>query len=445
MREATVDSNKNNHNHNNHQPTEVAATARLPCDSDVIVIGGGLVGAATGVALSRRAAATSCTIYEQAGALKTVGAAIGLYPNGLSALEYISPSVLKVVRKNASPCLVFERRDASTDEVVRTTSVPGLNETAPVMYAWFLLQKHLSEALPEGCLQLGHTFRSYEVLDDGRVSVCLIDQSNQQLVTRTCRLLIGADGIHSGVRRQLLGKAPTVRYYGKVMYRAVLDRNGMESVLEIPEGSQISWQGTEIGKSFSIRETTEGILTVTAAALAADPEPRDNAGDTTTTNTTTTNATTTTTTTHKQRLVKLFSTFPPTVRTIIDRLPEDLLHEDFLRDVHVPSESDWFDGPVVLVGDAVHAMTPGMGQGANQGLEDVCELVEAVARGRPLCDYVRARIDRVTSIRERSAENTRQSNTYTKETASTPFRRRKYSTDFKQELYEWKPVLETMP
>eukprot|EP00536_Pseudo-nitzschia_multiseries_P003276 jgi/Psemu1/7340/gm1.7340_g len=441
--------------HNN----AVVADPASPCrdHSDIIVIGGGLVGAALGVALSRKAKSKTATIYEQAQSLRRVGAAIGLYPNGLSALEYIAPpDVLETVRDRASPCLVFERRDAATDEVVRTTHVPNLqNETAPIMYAWFLLQQHLAEALPEGCLQLGHTFQSYELLDDGRVSVCLLDQNRRRLVTRTCNLLIGADGIHSGVRRQLLGKPPTLRYYGKVMYRSVLDKQRMEiemelngvPVLDIPDGCQVSWQGHEIGKSFSIRETTEGILTVTAAALAdPPPSPSDTAaaergggggdgdgnqgGDTATA-----------TANHRQRLRDLFSEFPPTVRTIIDRLSDDLVHEDYLRDVDIPDEADWCRGPVVLVGDAAHAMTPGMGQGANQGLEDVCELVEAIARDRPLSDFVRARIDRVTEIQERSAENTRQSNTFTKETASTPFSRRNYTSAFKEELYRWKPVL----
>ena len=65
-------------------------------DSDVIIVGGGLVGMATGVALVERGV-SSIQIYEQAQQLRKVGAAIGLYPNGLAALGYISPSILGIV------------------------------------------------------------------------------------------------------------------------------------------------------------------------------------------------------------------------------------------------------------------------------------------------------------------------------------------------------------
>merc|ERR1712003_314840 len=53
------------------------------------------------------------------------------------------------------------------------------------------------------------------------------------------------------------------------------------------------------------------------------------------------------------------------------------LYENAVYDIQV--EERWSDGPVVLIGDAAHAMTPGMGQGANQGLEDACELANLLA------------------------------------------------------------------
>ena len=102
------------------------------------MICGGLVGTATGAALSQRG--ISCQIYEQAQTLRKVGAAIGLYPNGLSALDYIAPTVLEKVLKTCSHCRIFERRDATNDEVVHTTNVPNIKATSPVMYACFLLQ-----------------------------------------------------------------------------------------------------------------------------------------------------------------------------------------------------------------------------------------------------------------------------------------------------------------
>ena len=390
-------------------------------DSDIIIIGGGLVGTALGAALHKRGS-NKFRIYEQAQQLRKVGAAIGLYPNGIRALRYISPEICNLVQSKSSPCTLFERRD-SNDNVVKVTNVPFIQETAPIMYAWFQLQQHFIEALPNQgeCLNLGYSFVSYKVLKTGIVQVLLRENSTGETMTRTCRLLIGADGIHSQVRQQLTGTKPLLNYYDKVMYRAVLEKDQVDDIVAVATGTQISWQGDQVGKSFSVRETTDRISTITAAALADLNSVNDAP-------------------TKKERLAKHFLEFPEVVHQLIDALPEEI-HEDFLRDVDIPDK--WMEGPVVLIGDAVHAMTPGMGQGANMGLEDVAELVRAIVHERPLSEYVQARQPRVAEIQKQSRLNTIQSNTFTKETASIPFQRRKYSEDFKARLYNWEPPAAT--
>ena len=239
-----------------------------------------------------------------------------------------------------------------------------------------------------------------------------------------------------------------LRYYGKVMYRSAMSREELlrGSSLELPRGTQISWQGSERGKSFSMREATEGVITVTAAAVVADDEACGS-----TTGTTSGNESS-----KKERLRRHFEDFPSPVLNIIDSLEVGAVHEDFVRDVDVPDR--WYDadGPAVIVGDAAHAMTPHMGQGANVGLEDVCELVHRVApllRQRHKSDtnssggdlesalhsYCQSRLARVKEVQEQSRRNTLQSNTFDKQTASIPFERRRYSESFKERLYAWKP------
>jgi salicylate hydroxylase len=393
-------------------------------DSDVIIVGGGLAGMAAGVALTNRG--ISVQIFERARCLRRVGAAIGLYPNGLTALEYISKDVAQKVRDASTPTRVFERRDLK-DEVIKVTNVEKIGATSPVMFAWYLLQQHLSEALPCQTVNLGHVFESFEV-NDGIVTVRFVTRDDT-IESKTCRVLIGADGIHSMVRQQLFGQ-PSVKYYGKIMYRAVFDKASF-AVIDIKcprNGTQVSYQGEEKGKSFSFRETTEGVMTVTGAAVCEHSKVRSDPKG------------------RKDRLRRLFEDYPTPVHQMIGLLDPSAIHEDHVRDVNIPKK--WSEGPVVILGDAAHAMTPHMGQGANMSLEDVCELVDVIAPEfhcarsditSALGTFCQTRRERVAEVQERSRLNTMQSNSFDKQSASIPFERRNYSESFKDRLYTWKP------
>jgi len=57
--------------------------------------------------------------------------------------------------------------------------------------------------------------------------------------------------------------------------------------------------------------------------------------------------------------------------------PEQLIHND-LEEVR---QSPWYRGRVVLLGNAAHAATPNMGQGAAMAIEDAAVLCEELGRG----------------------------------------------------------------
>jgi 2-polyprenyl-6-methoxyphenol hydroxylase-like FAD-dependent oxidoreductase len=435
-------------------------------DVDVVIIGGGLVGMATAVALAHRGGISNIQILEKASSLRPIGAAIGLYPNGLAALEYISPQVATQVQETCIPSRYFVRRDLN-ETLVRETDVRNIQATSPVMLVWYQLQRLLYEALPPseggGVLHLGCTLDSCQVLESdasngeenssSRVQLCISRRSPDGEVvkeTKTCKVLIGADGIQSTVRNQFFGKRQ-LYYHGKIMYRSVLDLGMLHAGTCPPPGTQLSFQGDELGKSFSIRETSPGIVTVTAAALCCDEHllktilesnnnnnPKDDTISPEKLNSL-----------KKKRFQDLFSDYPaPTVQHVLDRLDATAIHEDAIRDIEV--EPRWSQGPVTLIGDAAHAMTPHMGQGANQGLEDVCHLVQELAPvllatttgssiSEALTRFWKSRIERVQEIHQQSRQNSVQSNTFDKESAATPFERRKYSESFQNRLYNWKP------
>ena len=423
---------------------------------------GGLVGCATAVALAQHAhTPLKVCILEQSTQLHRVGAAIGLYPNGLAALQYICPALHDEVQSTAIPSRYFERRNLQ-DEVVKLTDVQEIQATSPVYYPWYKLQQGFTEALESMdslsnvVLQWGFAFESYEIQPDGAVAVQCKDtiNSNTTVTTVTCRVLIGADGMYSAVRKQMQKQAPTptttrLRSYDKVMYRAVLpmdDNDNHDLPRPPPAGTQISYQGDEPGQSFSWRETLPGIMTITAAVVVKDSSDKPTPSN------------------RQEQLQAHFSHYPEAVQSIIQALKSENIHISRVRDVESVPES-WANQTVALIGDAAHAMTPYMGQGANMGLEDVCVLVHFLipvltkppaisgSNGATtttatrtahqiadvLQDYVQERHARVTAVHAQSRRNALQSNTFDKKSAGTPFARRAYTAQFKKDLYEWRP------
>jgi len=95
-----------------------------------------------------------------------------------------------------------------------------------------------------------------------------------------------------------------------------------------------------------------------------------------------------------------FAGFAEPVGTLLRRTdPAEVLRTD-IEDR--PPAARWGEGPVTLLGDAAHAMTPNMGQGASQALEDAVVLGQCAAAGASvsaaLRRYERARRHRAAAF-----------------------------------------------
>jgi FAD-dependent urate hydroxylase len=105
-------------------------------------------------------------------------------------------------------------------------------------------------------------------------------------------------------------------------------------------------------------------------------------------------------------LVQLFSGYADPVPALLDSVAElDLVHRSAIEEVALDS---WVRGRVVLVGDAAHATSPNMAEGAAMALEDALALAECLhrqeaipaalsafeARRRPRTEWVRAQTRR---------------------------------------------------
>jgi 2-heptyl-3-hydroxy-4(1H)-quinolone synthase len=90
-----------------------------------------------------------------------------------------------------------------------------------------------------------------------------------------------------------------------------------------------------------------------------------------------------------------FAHFAAPIPAILDALSGvELLHHD-LEELHEPV---WGAGNVVLIGDAAHAMTPNLGQGAAMGIEDAALLPQAIDAPDPALRMRALRHTRVSRV-----------------------------------------------
>ena len=174
-------------------------------------------------------------------------------------------------------------------------------------------------------------------------------------------LLIGCDGIYSTVRRQM---HPTVQpvYRGYPAWRAIVNF----------DHENVSWGETwGRGARFGIVPLSDNRIYWFATANRPAQTPPSN---------------------HRTELKSLFADWHYPIPQLIAATADDaLLYNDIADLDPLPT---WIDGRAVLLGDAAHAMTPNMGQGACQAVEDAAALTVALSTYRSLDDALQAYEDR---------------------------------------------------
>jgi FAD-dependent urate hydroxylase len=170
-------------------------------------------------------------------------------------------------------------------------------------------------------------------------------------------LVIGADGIHSTVRRLVLG-ADMVRPVGQVAWRFVTECPPEVTTWMVLLGRDVTFLAVPIGRG----------RVYCYCDAPADSTPRPEGDDVT------------------GRLAGLLAGFAAPVPAILDTLgPDGAVHIGPIEEVTLDR---WSRGLVLLVGDAAHATSPNMAEGAAMALEDGLVLAECLAYGRGIAQTV---------------------------------------------------------
>jgi 2-polyprenyl-6-methoxyphenol hydroxylase-like FAD-dependent oxidoreductase len=325
----------------------------------VIVVGGGIGGLCAAIALRR--AGDEVTVLERTGRLEAAGAGITLFSNAMRALEHLG-------MRGA----VAERAAAAGKVAILLADGRELASTPPDLFegAVALPRGELQEVLAQAA---GEVRLGMEVvgLDDSIVR--LADGSDEE-----GDLVVGADGVHSVVRRQLWPDAAP-RFAGYTAWRGVV-----ESPVDPGRWSE-SWGS---GERFGLIDLGRGRAYWFATKNAREGEGDEPGG-------------------RREELLRRFRGWHAPIAAVLDAAREDtILRNDVYYLDPLPA---WSKGRVVLLGDAAHATTPGIGQGAAQAIEDAVVLSRAIAAhddvSAALADYEakrRSRAERVLKMSRRA-------------------------------------------
>ena len=338
----------------------------------VVVVGAGIGGLTLALLLRREG--IEAELLEQAAELKEVGAAVGLSANATRVLGRLGLAE-GLAQAGAEPTTVIHR-DGRDGRVISST--PGSAWYREAFGApWFGLHRVALQRLLAGAVGPEHLHLGWrvEALDARGAGVLVRGPAGAVF---DADLVVGADGVHSLARAWVTGGDEPV-YSGTSGFRGLVPA---ELVPRLPEpGALQFWMGPGAhllhypigdGSVINFLAVIEGPPRWTSPGWMAEAEPGAHLGP--------------------------FAGWHPAVTEMIGAVPQSPRWGLIAR----RPLTRWSRGPVVLLGDAAHAMLPHHGQGANQTIEDAAVLAAELGRDRDLaaavCRYTARRRARTRKV-----------------------------------------------
>ena len=353
----------------------------------VVIAGGGIGGLAAALACARQRVPVQ--LLERATQLSEVGAGIQLGPNVTRILQ--AWGLGAALAQVAAFPKQLQARDAQTGQVLGTLR---LGERAQALYGASYatihradLQGLLQRAVQDAgvALHLGQTVQGWYETE------AALQVNTAEGLSLQASALIGADGVWSAVRQQLLGDAPA-RFTGHLAYRALVAQADWPAHLR---SDQVTvWMGPRLHVvHYPVRSGQW--LNLVAIVHGAKPDQAqdwDQAG-------------------HTQALMQAMGAVGRDLHERLASVPawrQWALHDRS----PVSGASDMAQGRVALLGDAAHPMRPYLAQGAGMAIEDAQALAQCLRVGNAtvaeqLQAYAEQRWARNARVQARAIRNGR--------------------------------------
>ncbi|MFT4056702.1 MAG: FAD-dependent oxidoreductase [Novosphingobium sp.] len=338
---------------------------------EILVIGGGIGGLSAAIAFSRKG--HKVTVIERDPEWSVYGVGIIQQANVLRAINQLG-----VLEAFLDAACGFDAVEIYIPDGTRVARVPAPSlvpgKPANVGIGRRALQKVLGDsARALGVdIRLGVTATTLD--DDGEgVDVAFSDETSRRF-----DIVVGADGLYSQTRTTILPEAPAPQFTGQGVWRYNFPRPADLDALHVYNG--------RVGVGLVPMSAEQMYLFATSPEPENPHYPREGLA--------------------AAMRSKLAGTAPQ-IQALAEQITDDA------GVVYRPLEGLMVDGPwhkgrIVLLGDAVHATTPHLGQGAGMAIEDAIVLAEEISRHdapeAAFKSYHDRRLERCRYIVEKSLE-----------------------------------------
>ena len=357
----------------------------------VLLAGAGIGGLAAALACAR--IGVPVQLFERSPALAEVGAGIQLGPNvtrllkgwGLqTGLQAVAAYPENLLIRSAESGTLLGRLRLGEQALVRYGAPYATVHRADLQA--LLLQA--VQACGSAQLQLGQAITGF---DQDAARACLHHADGRQTQGA---LLVGADGLSSRVRQQLLGDGPP-RLTRHLAYRALLPQAALPAALRCQD--VVVWLGVGL---HVVQYPVRGGDWLNVVALVESRLEDSKTGDRSGWDHAATGA----------DLMRELKGETPELLALLQAMDGWRLWHLQIRQT-ISSPAQMAQGRVALLGDAAHPMLPYLAQGAGMAIEDAQALGQALAQGgvtpAALAHYAQARWQRNARVQRRALRNGR--------------------------------------